>query len=471
MEVQFQTVQASNKKKDALGGAVKVQGAIETDGKVNSTKGDLGVWKYTRSGTWAVNGKDGYQQKSTTGVVLKNNQADAGGAVCLNNGSNGAIQDCNIYGNHSNGNGAGICLSNGSYKKGAALEIKAGAVIHGNESKGYGGGIYCADSVKGSLRGGSMYDNSAVYGAGVYHEAEFRMTGGTVRNNHSGNSGGGIYAKGKLSMTGGEISSNTAATYGGGAILKNAGGSLSGGSIKNNTASVNGGGLQIDGAVSFSNVSVSSNSASGKGGGISVSSAGTCSFSSGNVSGNTSKAGGGGIYIDGTCKANGSNFTGNQSYGDGGAVYIASGTFTTFQANQAVNIQGNSASGNGSGIYNRNTAILNNNAHILNNQCKNGTQRSIFHEGSLFSIEGHTEIQQEIYLAKDRFITVSNRYFSNSNSLTARISLDAANIRNGYAAVKGNISNSADSNYKTGDALLNNQSVNGRFMYAAVDMS
>lgn len=457
---------AFNQKKDALGGAVKVQGAIETDGKVSSTKGDLGVWKYTRTGTWAVNGKDGYQQKSTTGVVLKNNQADAGGAVCLNNGSNGAIQDCSIYGNHSSGNGAGICLSNGSYKKGAALEIKTGAVIHGNESKGYGGGIYCADSVKGSLSGGTMYDNSAVYGAGVYHEAEFRMTGGTVRNNHSGNSGGGIYAKGKLSMTGGEISTNTAATYGGGAILKSAGCSISGGSIKNNSASVNGGGLQIDGAVSFSNASVSSNSASGKGGGISVSSAGTCNFSSGNVSGNTAKAGGGGVYIDGTCKVNGSNFTGNQSYGDGGAVYIASGTFTTFQANQAINIQGNSASGNGSGIYNRNITVLNNNAHILNNQCKNGTERGIFHEGSLFSIEGNTEIQQEIYLAKDRFITASNRYFSNSNSLTARISLDADNIRNGYAAVKGNISNSADSNYKTGDALLNNQSAGGRFMYA-----
>ena len=457
---------ASNQKKDALGGAVKVQGAIETDGKVSSTKGDLGIWKYTRSGTWAVNGKDGYQQKSTAGVVLKSNQADAGGAVCLNNGSNGAIQDCSIYGNHSTGNGAGICLSNGSYKKGAALEIKTGAVIHGNESKGYGGGIYCADSVKGSLSGGSMYDNSAKYGAGVYHEAEFRVTGGTVRNNHSGNSGGGIYAKGKLSMTGGEISSNTANTYGGGAILKSAGGSLSGGSIKNNTASVNGGGLQIDGAVSFSNVLISSNSASGNGGGISVSSAGTCNFNSGNVSGNTAKMSGGGIYLDGTCKANGSNFTENQSYGDGGAVYIASGTFTTFQANKAVNIQGNSASGNGSGIYNRNTAILNNNAHILNNQCKNGTQRGIFHGGSLFSIEGNTEIQQEIYLAKDRFITASNRYFSNGSSLTARISMDAANIRNGYAAVKGNISNSADSHYKTGEALLNNQSADGRFMYA-----
>lgn len=457
---------ASNQKKDALGGAVKVQGAIETDGKVSSTKGDLGIWKYTRSDTWAVNGKDGYQQKSTAGVVLKSNQADAGGAVCLNNGSNGAIQDCSIYGNHSTGNGAGICLSNGSYKKGAALEIKTGAVIHGNESKGYGGGIYCADSVKGSLSGGSMYDNSAKYGAGVYHEAEFRVTGGTVRNNHSGNSGGGIYAKGKLSMTGGEISSNTANTYGGGAILKSAGGSLSGGSIKNNTASVNGGGLQIDGAVSFSNVLISSNSASGNGGGISVSSAGTCNFNSGNVSGNTAKMSGGGIYLDGTCKANGSNFTENQSYGDGGAVYIASGTFTTFQANKAVNIQGNSASGNGSGIYNRNTAILNNNAHILNNQCKNGTQRGIFHGGSLFSIEGNTEIQQEIYLAKDRFITASNRYFSNGSSLTARISMDAANIRNGYAAVKGNISNSADSHYKTGETLLNNQSADGRFMYA-----
>lgn len=457
---------ASNQKKDALGGAVKVQGAIETDGKVSSTKGDLGVWKYTRSAAWIVNGKDGYQQGTTTGVVLKNNQADAGGAICLNNGSNGAIQDCNINGNHSTGNGAGICLSNGSYKKGAALELKTGAVIHGNESKGYGGGIYCADSVKGSLSGGTMYDNSAKYGAGIYHEAEFRMSGGTVRSNHSGNSGGGIYAKGKLSMTGGEISANTAATYGGGAILKTAGGSVSGGSIKGNSASANGGGLQIDGTVSLSNASVSSNSASGKGGGISVSSSGTCNLSSGNVSGNTAKAGGGGIYIDGTCKANGSSFTGNQSSGDGGAVYIASGTFTTFQANQAVNIQGNSASGNGSGIYNRNITVLNNNAHILNNQCKNGTQRGIFHEGSLFSIEGNTEIQQEIYLAKDRFVTASNRYFSNSNSLKAKISLDTANIRNGYAVVKGNVSNSADGNYKTGEALLNNQSVGGRFVYA-----
>lgn len=154
---------ASNQKKDALGGAVKVQGAIETDGKVSSTKGDLGVWKYRRSAAWIVNGKDGYQQVTTTGVVLKNNQADAGGAICLNNGSNGAIQDCSINGNHSTGNGAGICLSNGSYKKGAALELKMGAVIHGNESKGYGGGFYCADSVKGSLSGGTMYDNSAKY--------------------------------------------------------------------------------------------------------------------------------------------------------------------------------------------------------------------------------------------------------------------------------------------------------------------
>ena len=73
-----------------------MQGAIETDGKVSSTKGDLGVWKYRRSAAWIVNGKDGYQQVTTTGVVLKNNQADAGGAICLNNGSNGAIQDLSL---------------------------------------------------------------------------------------------------------------------------------------------------------------------------------------------------------------------------------------------------------------------------------------------------------------------------------------------------------------------------------------
>lgn len=456
---------ASNKKKDALGGAVKMQGAINEDGKISATKGDLGIWKYTRSSTWAVNGKDGYQQGSTSGVTLKNNNANAGGAICLNNSSKGVVQDCSIYGNSSTGNGAGICLSNGSYKKGASLEIKGGAGIRDNTSKGYGGGLYCADSVKGSISGGSVYSNTASYGAGIYHEAEFLISGGAIKTNHSDNSGGGIYAKGKLVMNGGEISSNAAKTYGGGAIIKNAGGSFSGGKIKNNSAVINGGGLQLDGTVSFSNASVSENTASGKGGGIAVSSGGGIQMNKASVSANTAKVSGGGIYIDGTCKANGSSFTGNQSSGDGGAVYVGSGTFTTFQANQAVIIQGNSASGNGSGIYNNHAVILNNNAHVLNNQCKNGTQRNVFHGGSLFSVEGNSEVDQEIYLARDRFITASSPYFANGNSLTARISMDSANVRNGYAVVKGNVTNAGDGNYKSGDALLYNQSAKGRFSF------
>lgn len=456
---------ASNKKKDALGGAVKIQGAINEDGKISATKGDLGIWKYTRSSTWAVNGKDGYQQGSTSGITLKNNNANAGGAICLNNSSKGVVQDCSIYGNSSTGNGAGICLSNGSYKKGASLEIKGSAGIRDNTSKGYGGGLYCADSVKGSISGGSVYNNTASYGAGIYHEAEFLISGGAIKTNHSDNSGGGIYAKGKLVMNGGEISSNAAKTYGGGAIIKNAGGSFSGGKIKNNSAVINGGGLQLDGTVSFSNASVSENTASEKGGGIAVSSGGGIQMNKSSVSGNTAKVSGGGIYIDGTCKANGSSFTGNQSSGDGGAVYVGGGTFTTFQANQAVTIQGNSASGNGSGIYNNHEVILNNNAHVLNNQCKNGTQRNIFHGGSLFSVEGNSEVDQEIYLARDRFITASSPYFANGNSLTARVSMDSSNVRNGYAVVKGNVTNTGDGNYKSGDALLHNQSVNGRFSF------
>lgn len=456
---------AVNKKNDALGGAVKIQGAFNTDGKITSVKGDFAAWKYTRSNTWSVNGKDGYEQTSTSGVVLKNNQSNAGGAVCMNNGAKGIIQDCNIYGSRSTGNGAGICLSNGSYKKGASMEIKNGANIHGNTSGGYGGGIYCADSVKGSISGGTVYENTASYGAGIYHEAEFLMSGGTVRNNQSLNSGGGFYAKGKLVTTGGEISANTAKTYGGGVIIKSAGGSIGGGKIKNNTAAVNGGGLQLDGQVSVSNVSVSENNASGKGGGISVSTSGGLQMNKGTVSGNTAKSNGGGLNADGICKVNGSSFTGNQSYGDGGAVYVGSGTFTTFQANQAVKIEGNSSSKNGSGIYNKNIVVLNNNAHILTNQCKNGTEHNVFHAGSQFLVEGNAEVKQEVYLAKDKFITASSKYFSNANSLTMKISMDNSNIRNGYAAVKGDISNTGDSSYKAGDTLLYNQTSDGRFVY------
>ncbi|MBS7006968.1 hypothetical protein [Anaerostipes sp.] len=456
---------AVNKKNDALGGAVKVQGAFSTDGKITAVKGDFAVWKYTRSGSWSVNGKDGYEQVSTAGVTLKKNRANAGGAVCVNNGSKGTIQDCSIYDNSSTGNGAGICLSNGSYKKGASLEIKKGAGIHGNVSSGYGGGIYCADSVKGSISGGTVYENTASYGAGVYHEGEFLLSGGTIRNNGSNNSGGGLYAKGRLVMNGGEISANSAKTYGGGAIIKSAGGTISGGQIKNNSAAVNGGGLQLDGQLTVSNAAVTDNTAAQNGGGLSISTVGRLQMKSGTVSGNTAKVSGGGISADGTCKVNGSNFTGNKSYGDGGAVYVGSGTFTTFQANQAVKIEGNSAAKNGAGIYNKNVTVLNNNAHILMNECKNGTEHNVFHEGSLFSVEGYTEIKQEVYLAKDRFITASSKYFSSANSLTMKISMENSNLRNGYAAVKGDISNTGDSSYKTGDTLLHNQAADGRFVY------
>lgn len=456
---------AVNNKNDALGGAVKVQGAFSTDGKITSVTGDFAAWKYTRSSTWSVNGKDGYEQASTSGAVLKNNQANAGGSVCINNGSKGTIQDCNIYGNQSTGNGAGICLSNGSYKKGASLEIKNGAGIHGNTSSGYGGGVYCADSVKGSVSGGTVYDNTASYGAGIYHEAEFLMSGGTVRNNRSANSGGGFYAKGKLVTTGGEVAGNTAKTYGGGAIIKSAGASISGVRIKSNSAAANGGGLQLDGQSVISNAAVSENTASAKGGGISVSTAGGLQMNKGTVSGNTAKSNGGGINADGTCKVNGSNLTGNQAYGDGGAVYVGSGTFTTFQANQAVNIEGNSAAKDGAGIYNKNVTVLNNNAHILINQCKNGSEHNVFHAGSQFLVEGNAEVKQEVYLTKDRFITASSKYFSSANSLTMKISMDSSNVKNGYAIVKGDVSDTGDSSYKAGDTLLHNQAAEGRFVY------
>jgi len=72
------------------------------------------------------------------------------------------------------------------------------------------------------LRNGTLFDNTADYGGGVYvsYFATFSMSGGVIFGNTAPNGGGVCVHGGNFTMTGGEISGNTA-SYGGGVYVAN----------------------------------------------------------------------------------------------------------------------------------------------------------------------------------------------------------------------------------------------------------
>ena len=125
------------------------------------------------------------------------------------------------------------------------------------------------------MYGGSIADNTAKSGGGVYvGTSTFHMYGGSISGNtaESGNGGGVYMAGGEFTMSGGTIENNTATdpntNYGkGGGVYINRGSfTMTGGSITNNTA-LNFGGVCVgENATAFTvggNVAVTGNKSSG----------------------------------------------------------------------------------------------------------------------------------------------------------------------------------------------------------------
>ncbi|MDR2714395.1 MAG: RICIN domain-containing protein, partial [Coriobacteriales bacterium] len=110
-----------------------------------------------------------------------------------------------------------------------------------------------------TMTGGTITNNSAKQGAGVYNTSTFTMTGGVIENNSAKENGGGVlsgnkwgFRGGAFKMTGGRIANNTAQGNGGGVCNEGEdcettqyGGTfkMTGGSIENNTAKKEGGGI------------------------------------------------------------------------------------------------------------------------------------------------------------------------------------------------------------------------------------
>lgn len=181
--------------------------------------------------------------------------------------------------------------------------------VTGNSSQGNGGGIYVED---GSVEiiGGSISGNSAA---------------GT--NERGAQGGGGIYAKNSdVVLTDTTISGNTvtgSGKDGGGVLVKNGSLTINDSTISDNTAPDQGGGIHVEWSeLKITDSTVSGNKATGNGGGVYVYDA-TCSVtaSNGTVFRENSGYRGGGIFSSGgTVTVEDSTFEKNTATDDGGAI-------------------------------------------------------------------------------------------------------------------------------------------------------
>ena len=262
-----------------------------------------------------------------------------------------------------------INVSNGA--KFILCDCKGGGTItHSSGAKGKGVRVGGSDPAAAtfSMYGGTISGNHTDAqcwgpgGAGVeIQNGTFKMYGGTISDNYeekTGSDGGGgvcAHTSGTFTMYDGTISNNHSVTDAGGVTVWGYGAmNIYGGTIRNNTADNNGGGIwtNINGFIISGN-SVIENNTAVKGGGVFYqgdSSSNMTISESARISGNTATGNGGGIYFknEGTLTMNGGSITGNTTTGDGGGVYF---TGNTFRISGNLDISGNKKAGADNNVY------------------------------------------------------------------------------------------------------------------------
>ena len=181
---------------------------------------------------------------------------------------------------------------------------------------------------------------------------------GTIGHyNPTENQGPGVNVAGTFNMYGGKIFQNQVKFYdgnprgyGGGVLVSGTGTfNMFGGEITGNTAKS--GGVYVDGMFSMSGGTIYDN-AGERGGGVYVTPNGMFNMSgSAAITGNTGTYGG--VYVEGTFSMSGGTICGNTESSGGGVYVDYSGTFNM---SGSAAITGNTVTGNGGGVYVRDTA-------------------------------------------------------------------------------------------------------------------
>ena len=287
----------------------------------------------------------------SSGAVINNvakGSSAQGGGIWSEHGvmgiSGGTISRNSTQDSNGNiaGNGGGIYIYNaGNYAK-----TLSGGTISENEA-GYGAGLFNANTSNTvTLSGTTISENTATtYGGGVYNAGNFTMSGGTIGGSETANSavsGGGIYNTGTLTIN----NANANITY------NTATSSVSG-------TNTYGGGIFSSGTLNMSAGTVAYNTAGSYGGG--VRSAGTTNISGGNINNNSASYGGGVHHATGVLTISGGNiFKNSATFGGGvgchsGSISVTGGTIgdsskTTAAASTSADTRSNYASSYGGGI-------------------------------------------------------------------------------------------------------------------------
>jgi hypothetical protein len=243
------------------------------------------------------------------GKGIKSGNNYLGGGIYINSGTvnmyGGSIAANTVQGD----NGASASHGGGVYINGGTLNMYGGGVF-GNYAKGYGGGVYVANSGTFNMipsgKAVQVSYNIANVGGGVCvaSTGSNTFTGGEINNNTAG-VGGGLYV-----MTGKTIANNTI-----GVTVSS-----------NNASSGDGGGIYLGGDTRTVTGTIAYNTANGKGAGI-YKLGGSLTFS-GNLQSNGTLGvnSGSAIYNnDGAFTMSGGTIRYNKGIA---AVYMNAGTFT-----------------------------------------------------------------------------------------------------------------------------------------------
>jgi len=259
---------------------------------------------------------------SLSGGTISDNAAEYGAGLFLEEGTF-TLTDTTITENIAEWSGGGFLVYSASAAAPATLALTS-TTVTANEAE-YGGGLYLYTSVLSmdsssavtsnegfqgggvvmidgsTLSGGSVTDNAADFGAGIYAEdGDNVLSDTTLEGNIASENGGAIYLLkytpgtdatfdlSSVSVTGNsaynaagvflsaaeitlddssEITDNDASSLGGGVVLYD-GSELTGGTISGNTAEFGGGLFIQDGDCTLSDTTVDSNDAVDSGGGF-----------------------------------------------------------------------------------------------------------------------------------------------------------------------------------------------------------
>jgi hypothetical protein len=199
---------------------------------------------------------------SENAVISNNKTSDSGtgngGGIYINSGT-ATLVNTSVSGNTARLGGGIFSSATTTYKSG---DISSNSVTLSGTTGGYGGGIYVNGGTF-TISDGNISANEAVKdGGGVYvNVGTLKLTGGTISTNTAQN-GGGVYTNASFEMSGGTISQNSAyikdvgECYGGGVYVYSSF-TMTGGAINDNKSVSYGGGVYVNSTNSGSTITLS----------------------------------------------------------------------------------------------------------------------------------------------------------------------------------------------------------------------